>query len=276
MSTVTRPKLRAPRGACDTHMHIYDAAVPTALGGPPLPGDFTVAMYRDLQTQLGLERVIVVQPNAYQADNRVTTGAIAALGSGAKGVAVVRQDVADADIVRLTQAGICAQRFFGLPGGAVGFDHMDEIMARVHPFGWHANIQLNGRALVQHEARFKRLPGNFVIDHVGKFIDPVAPEDESFRSLLRLLDTGRCWVKLSAPYESSKSGAPRYDDVAVLAKALVKYAPERMLWASNWPHPYRNPPPSSADMLDLLLEWAPDDALRRKILVDNPARLYGF
>jgi D-galactarolactone isomerase len=257
-------------------MHFYDRAVPSAPGGPPLPGHYTVTMYRELQKQLGLERVIVVQPNAYQYDNGVTLSAIAELGPRAKGVAVVRPDVSDAEIERLTAAGVCAQRIFALPGGAVGFDRMDQIMARVHRYGWHANIQLNGRDLPRYEAQLRRLPGHFVIDHVGKYIDPVPPEHEAFQALRRLLDTGRCWVKLSAPYESSKSGAPAYDDVARLARELVKHAPERMLWASNWPHPYRSPIPSSAAMLDLLADWAPDDATRRQILVDNPAALYGF
>ncbi len=270
------PKAAAPPGSCDTHMHFYDRTVPGAPGGPPLPGHYTVTMYRELQMQLSLERVIVVQPNAYQHDHRVTLSAIAELGTCAKGVAAVKPDVADAEIERLTGAGICAQRFFALPGGAVGFERMDQIMARVHPFGWHANIQLNGRDLPTYAGQLKKLPGHFVIDHIGKYIDPVPPEDVSFQSLLRLLDTGRCWVKLSAPYESSKSGAPRYDDVARLARELVKRAPGRMLWASNWPHPYRSPMPSSAAMLDLLLDWVPDDATRRRILVDNPAELYGF
>jgi len=117
-----------------------------------------------------------------------------------------------------------------------------------------------------------------VIDHVGKFLEPVPPDHDAFKSLLRLVDTGRCWVKLSAAYETSKRGAPHYEDVGELAKALVKAAPERMLWASNWPHPQepRDAMPDDADLLDILLEWAPDDAVRRKILADNPAELYGF
>ena len=98
------------------------------------------------------------------------------------------------------------------------------------------------------------------------------------KSLLRLLDTGRCWVKLSAPYETSKTGAPKYEDVSRLARALVKHAPERMLWASNWPHPFapKDNVPHDADMIDLLLDWAQEDATRKKILVDNPAELYSF
>jgi len=148
----------------------------------------------------------------------------------------------------------------------------------VHPFGWHANLQLDGRELPKYEAQIKRLPGKFVIDHVGKFLEPVAPDHESFKTLLRLVDTGRCWVKLSAPYEVSKTGAPKYEDVGRLAKALVKHAPERMLWASNWPHPGapKDAMPDDADLLDVLLDWAPDDSTRRKILTENPAELYGF
>jgi D-galactarolactone isomerase len=272
-----KPKLQAPRGACDTHMHFYDQAIPGA-PGTFLPGHFPVEPYQAMMKRLGLERVVVVQPNAYADDNRVTLDSIKKIGKGAKGVAVVKAGVADAELERLTKGGMCALRIMTLHGGTLGFDVMDALMARVHPFGWHANIQLDGRELPKYEAQIKRLPGKFVIDHTGKFLEPVAPEHEAFKSLIRLVDTGRCWVKLSAPYETSKTGAPEYEDVGRLAKALVKRAPERMLWASNWPHPSaRKPqPPDDADLLDLLLDWAPDDGTRKKILTDNPAELYGF
>jgi D-galactarolactone isomerase len=269
-------KIRVPKGACDTHMHFYDQAVPGA-PGTFLPGHFPVEDYRAMQKRLGLERVIVVQPNAYRDDNTVTLNSIKALGKGAKGVAVVKPDVGDAELERLTKAGICAVRIMTLHGGTLGFDVMDAVMARVHPFGWHANIQLDGRELPRHEAQIKRLPGKFVIDHTGKFLEPVSTDSPAFLSLLSLVDTGRCWVKLSAPYETSKTGAPKYADVGRLAKALVNKAPERMLWASNWPHPSaRANPPRDEDLLDLLLEWAPVENTRKKILVDNPAELYQF
>ena len=270
-------RLRVPKGACDTHMHFYDEKLPAA-PGTFLPGTFTVEDYRAMQQRLGLERVIVVQPNAYADDNTVTVNAIRALGKSAKGVAVVKPDAEEAELERLTKAGICAVRIMTLHGGMLGFDVMDAVMARVHPFGWHANIQLDGRELPKYEAQIKRLPGKFVIDHTGKFLEPVTLDHAAFKSLLRLVDTGRCWVKLSAPYETSKTGAPKYDDVGRLAKALVKHAPERMLWASNWPHPSaRKPaPPKDEDLLDLLADWAPDAAVQKKILVDNPAELYDF
>ena len=270
-------KIRVPKGACDTHIHFYDQAMPGA-PGTFLPGHFTVEDYRVMQKRLGLERVVVVQPNAYRDDNRVTVESIKKLGKGAKGVGVVVPGVADAELERLTKAGICAVRIMTLHGGMLGFDVMDAVLARVHPFGWHAIIQLDGRELPKYEAQIKRLPGKFVIDHTGKFLEPVSPESREFRSLLNLVDTGRCWVKLAAPYETSKTGAPKYEDVSKLAKALVKKAPERMLWASNWPHPSaRKPaPPDDGALLELLLNWAPVESDRKKILVDNPAELYGF
>jgi len=273
-----KPRLAVPAGAVDTAIHIYRANVPAAPGGPPVPGDFSEIAYQAVQRRLGFERVIVVQPNAYQDDNRVTVDAIRALGPGAKGVGVVRPGVADAEIERLSKAGIVGQRIFQMQWGAVGFDRMHDVMARVHLFGWFASIQLDGRELPRWEQTIRKLPGKFVIDHIGKFLEPVPPEHEAFKALLRLVDTGRCWVRLAAAYETSKTGAPAYEDVSKLARTLVKHAPERMIWASNWPHPSapKDKVPDDADLLDLLLDWAPEESARRKILVDNPADLYGF
>jgi D-galactarolactone isomerase len=271
------PKLTVPPGACDTHIHFYDASVPTA-PGTPMPGTRTVAEYRAaVQERLGLQRVVVVQPNAYAADNTVTMNAIAELGPGARGIAVVKAGVKEPELDRLTKGGMRGVRLMTLNGGTLGFQVMDRIMALVRPFGWHANIQLDGRELPERAEEIAKLPGRFVIDHTGKFLEPVPPEHEAFKALLKLVDTGRCWVKLSGPYETSKTGAPHYEDVARLARALIAHAPERLLWASNWPHPTApGVPPDEADLLDLLLEWAPDETTRRRILVDNPAELYGF
>jgi D-galactarolactone isomerase len=275
-TTPRRPELRAPAGACDTHIHFYDAAASVAPGAP-MPGSRTVAQYREVQRRLGLERVIVVQPNAYTDDNSLTLAAIAELGAGARGVGVVRPGVTDAELDRLTRGGIRGLRIMTLNGGTLGLDVMDALMARVHAFGWHANVQLDGRALPVHAAQLARLPGRFVIDHTGKFLEPVSVDDPAFASLRRLVDTGRCWVKVSGPYETSRTGAPRYEDVGRLATALIAHAPERILWASNWPHPSAAAPlPDDADLLDLLLAWAPSEATRARILRDNPAELYGF
>ena len=272
-----KPRLEAPPLVCDTHMHIYERRFPLVPDAVP-PPEAPVAAYRLVQQRLGIARAVVVQPNAYGKDNRCTLEAIAGLGlDRARGVAVIDAAASDAEIEGLTRAGIRGIRFHLMPKGYLGWDVIEALSARVQAFGWHAQIQLNGRELPEREAVLRRLPGTIVVDHVGRFHDPVPPDHEAFRALQRLVDSGRFWVKLSAPYESvSRDGPPLWRDVGTLAKALIRQAPERMLWASNWPHPGQKSPPDDALLLDLLLDWAPDEATRRRILADNPALLYGF
>jgi D-galactarolactone isomerase len=273
------PRLQAPAGTVDTHIHIYDSRYPLAPTAKFAPPDAAVADYLAMCKRIGIARTVVVQPSAYGTDNRCTLDAIATMGADrARGIAVVDENVTDVELDRLNKAGIRGVRFFMLPGGAIGWDRIEAVAHRVQAFGWHALLQFDGREFAEREAFIRRLPGTIVIDHVGKFLEPVAVEHPAFRSLLGLVESGRFYVKLAAPYETSKLGPPYYDDVGALAKKLVATAPDRMMWASNWPQP--NPPanikPDNAVLLDLLLDWAPDDATRRKILVDNPARLYGF
>jgi D-galactarolactone isomerase len=278
-NNVNRPRLSAPPGACDTHMHFYGPwnkypLAPTASFAPPLA---TFEEYRTVQRRLGLKRVVVVQPSGYGFDNRCTLDAIKQLGDDARGIVVVDTSVTDDELQQLTDLGARGIRFFMFPGGVLPWEILDEMAARVNEFGWHVQLQLDGRELPDHVAQIRSLPGRFVIDHVGKFIEPVTTSERAFKMLLALVDSGQCWVKLSAPYETSKKGPPLYSDVGELAKALVKASPERMLWASNWPHPCApDSLPDDAVLLDLMLDWADDDATRKRILVDNPAELYGF
>jgi D-galactarolactone isomerase len=271
------PRLQAPPGCCDTHMHFYSRTYP-ALSGTLNPPDATVADYQQVRAWLGIERTIVVQPNAYGADNRATMGGVAALGDQARGVVVVTPGIADAALDDYTRKGARGIRFMTMLGGTLGFAEMDEMAARVKPFGWSAIVQLDGRTLPEHEAQLRRLPVNYVIDHCGKFLEPVEADSAAFRTLLSLVETGRCWVKIAGVYESSKEGAPHFEDVGKLMRILVKAAPERIIWGSNWPHALAEKIgyPDDAAQLDLLLDWAPDETTRRRILVDNPAELYGF
>lgn len=271
------PRLKAPPGTTDTHIHVFESRfplVPTALTKPP---EAPVSDYMKVCKRLGIERAVVVQPSGYGTDNSCTLAAITSIGASARGVAVVPEAVADAELDRLTKAGIRGVRFHMLPGGVLAWESLEPLAARVLPFGWHVQLQLDGRRLPDHEAMLRRLPGTLVIDHVGKFVEPVPADHPSFRVLVRLVEAGRSYVKLSAPYEVSMVSPPNYDDVGALAKVLVQAAPERMLWATNWPHlgQPRERLPDDA-VLDMLLDWAPDEAVRHKILVDNPARLYGF
>jgi D-galactarolactone isomerase len=271
------PQLKAPEGACDTHIHIYDRRYPTAPTAASTPPDALVPDYLAVKRRLGLSRTIVVQPSTYGTDNRCTLEAIAALGAdAARGVAIVDETVAPAELQDLTARGMRGARFHMLAGAPLRWEQLNRIAARVQDVGWHVQLQLDGRDLPDREAQVRSWPGRIVIDHVGKFLEPVPPQHPAFRCLLGLLDTGRVWIKLSGAYEVSKRGAPLYEDVGLLAKALVKAAPERILWASNWPHPSVEDKPDDSVLLDLLLDWASDEATRRRILVDNPAELYGF
>jgi len=271
------PKLFSIKGKCDTHIHFYDDEY-RPLPATPSPAAASVADYRKVMQWLGIERAVVVQPNAYGDDNSCTMDAVRELGSNARAVVVVKPGVSDDEMARLTRAGARGIRFMSLLGGTLSWPDMDEMGRRAHEHGWHALVQLDGRTLPEREAQIRRLPGNFVIDHIGKFLEPVEPDHPGFKSLLGLLDTGRCWLKLAAPYEWSKTGGPAYTDVARLAKILIRHAPDRMIWATNWPHAQANlfGYPDDGALMDLLLDWSPDQATIEKILTRNPAALYGF
>lgn len=270
-------RLRVPPAACDTHIHVYDARypiAPTAIGKPP---EASAEAYRVVMQRLGLQRAVIVQPSAYGTDNRCTLAGMVTLGlQQTRGIAVVDEKVTEAALETLTAGGMRGARLHMLPGGAIPWHMADAVATRVQAVGWHVQLQLDGRLLPEREAQIRTWPGRIVIDHVGKFLAPVSPDHAAFRCLLRLVDSGRVWVKLSAPYEVSKAGPPLYDDVGRLAKLLVKAAPERMLWASNWPHPSVADKPDDGMLLDLLQEWAPGEADKKRILVDNPAEFYGF
>ncbi|RQR38143.1 amidohydrolase [Burkholderia sp. Bp9143] len=262
--------------ACDCHIHIYDDAYPLAPMATFRPPHAPVDAYCRVQQALGLARVVVVQPTGYGFDNRCTLDALAALGPQARGVATLPVDVPDAELERLHAAGIRGVRFMTLSGGVARWDDLERVAARIAPLGWHIDLQLDGRTLPDVEPMLASLQAPVVIDHTGKYLTPVVPDAPAFVALRRLLDRGHVWVKLSAPYETSQSGAPGYDDVARLAAVLAREHAARCVWGTNWPHPNASPVPDDAHLLGWLHACAADDAASRAILVDNPVVLYGF
>lgn len=246
---------------------------PTATFRPP---HAPAAAYREVQRRLGFGRAIVVQPTGYGFDNRCTLAAIQALGPQARGIAVIPPDSPQAELEALHAAGMRGVRFMMLAGGVLPWSSLEPMAERIAPLGWHINLQLDGRDLPQFEARLLGLRCPVAIDHIGKFLGPVVASADSVTSLHRLLDSGHCWIKLSAPYESSISGPPDYTDIAPLATALARRHPQRCLWASNWPHPNVRPSPNEAALLAWARDTVADDGIWQQMLVHNPAQLYGF
>jgi D-galactarolactone isomerase len=262
-------------GACDCHMHVYGPLARYPATATP-PAGAEVADYRALQARLGLERVVVVQPTVYGTDNRCTLDATRALGPEARCVVVVPSEVSATDLEALDRQGARGVRFHMLPGGALRWDDLEPLAARVAPLGWHVQLQMPGSALGEIAARLKALPLPVVIDHIGRFEGGTTVDAPAFRVLLGLLETGAAWVKLSAPYWSSPAGDP-YDDVAPLVRKLVEVAPERLVFATNWPHPsIEGAKPDDGRLRDLITGWLPDAATCRAVLRDNAAKLYGF
>ncbi len=271
-----RLNFQPPPGLCDTHMHIYQAGYPT-VAGATAPARGTLENYRALRQTLGISRTVIVQPAAYGFDNSCTLASIAALGrDAARGVAVVDGQISAQELRDLTDAGMRGLRLAMIPGGAIGWDDADAIVRKVQAVGWHTQLQLDGLQLPARETQILSWPGPIVIDHIGKFSGGVTPDHSAVRCLSRLLATGRVWLKLSAPYWASRSGPPHYEDVEALVKHVVTIAPDRLVWATNWPHPSLAELPDDAQLFNCIARWIPDAMLRQRIFADNPARLYGF
>jgi D-galactarolactone isomerase len=279
-SSGTEPaKLKAPPGACDCHHHIYDAVrFPAPTNGGRLIPDARLEEFRLLQRRLGTTRNIVVTPSAYVTDNRVTLDAIAKLGANARGVAVINPSVTDAELKTLAGGGICGIRFSitDTSTAATSVDMIEPLSKRVHALGWHIQINMGPDQIVANEGLWNRLPTSIVFDHMGHVPQPAGLSHPVYGVIRRLVDKRRTWVKLSVTYDNTVDGPPGYADITKVAQAYVKAAPERMVWGSNWPHPNETNKPDDARLFDLMLRWAPDERTRNRILVQNPAELYGF
>jgi D-galactarolactone isomerase len=273
------PKLKAPALACDCHHHIYDTArfPATQLAIP----NARVAEYRLLQRRIGTTRNVVVNPAGYGTDNRVTLDAIAQFGANARGVAVIHPSVTDSELDILARGGIRGIRFAvaANPNGnkpVTTVDMIEPLSKRVSSLGWHVQIQMTPDQIAATEDLWMRLPSIMVFDHMGHIPQPMGMKHPAFALIRRLVDKGRTWVKLSVTYDNTKDGPPTYADVNKVGQAYVQAAPERMVWGSNWPHPNETNKPDDAMLFDLLTQWAPSEATRHRILVDNPATLYDF
>jgi len=200
------------------------------------------------------------------------------IGTAARGVAVVDTNVTDAELKRLHDLGIRGIRFNLVQAGATTVEMLEPLSKRVNDLGWHVQIHQLGDGIVKIEDILQRLPSPIVFDHMGRIPKEVGVDHPAYKVIAKLIDKGRTWVKISGAYMDTKVGPPTYADSTKLAQAYVKAAPQRMVWGSDWPHPTEknDAKPNDAVLVDLLAEWAPEEKTRHRILVENPAMLYGF
>jgi 2-pyrone-4,6-dicarboxylate lactonase len=271
------PKFAVPPNACDTHAHLFEPGP-----GYPLkakrayePPAVTIEHYRQMLAALGMTRAVIVHSAVYQ-DHQLTIDALQAAGGRWRAIAVADPQMSERDIAALDAAGFRGVRFNPYNNPAVGLAGMEELVARIQPFGWHVQLHLNAKDLVELEPRLRRLPVDVVIDHIGHMPLAEGLANAGFQRMLAMLREEKCWVKVSAPmrFEDAK---PPYPRVTPFAQAVIAAGPTRVLWGSDWPHViFDGYMPNDGELLDLLSQWAPDERVRNAILVDNPAKLYGF
>jgi predicted TIM-barrel fold metal-dependent hydrolase len=230
-----------------------------------------------LHKLLGIERGVFVQSSCHGSDHAVLLDLLAAAPKRYRGVALLTRDTPDAEIARLHKAGVCGVRFhfFSHLGKPAPYDDIRAVIAKVAPLGWHIAIHVGGQGVLEQYDFITSIDAPVVIDHIGRIDVREGLDGKAFSTLRRLLDRGNVWVKLSGTDRITREAAP-YRDAVPFARALAKHAPERVVWGSDWPHPNHFAVPNDGDLVDLITEIAPNEATRHKMMVDNPATLFGF
>ena len=287
-----------PPGACDTHTHIFGdpKQFPMWSGRVYTPEAALPDEMRALHKALHMERVVIVTPSIYGTDNSATLYGMKAYGTGdgkaARGVAVIDDKTTEAELDAMGRAGIRGIRInlatVNQNDASVGRKRLQAAVDRVKGRGWHIQMYVASNVIPGIKDLIAASPVPVVFDHFGGAETAKGMQQPGWPELLELVKSGKAWVKISGAYRASMHG-PDYADLVPYAKALIAANPERLVWGSDWPHPDSSPPPGRAAtdlnpvyqiddgrLLNLLPVWAPDAAVRKKILVDNPARLYGF
>jgi predicted TIM-barrel fold metal-dependent hydrolase len=275
-----KPGIELPPGACDSHCHIFGPGhkFPYAEGRSYTPPDAPVENFRKMQNVLGFERAVIVQAGCHGTDNAAMLDAIASSDGRYRGVAMVDDGYTDAELERLHEGGVRGVRFSFARhlGRDPDFDAVKRTAARIAPLGWHIVLYLEPEDVVEFADLLPSFALPVVIDHMGRVKTGGGLDQEAFKLLLGFIRGEDFWVKLSCAERNSTAGPP-YTDAVPFAQALIAASPDRVLWGTDWPHPNtEGPMPNDGDLVDLFALHAPDAALRKQILVDNPARLYGF
>jgi predicted TIM-barrel fold metal-dependent hydrolase len=272
-----RPRLKVPPGATDTHFHLFGPQdryplVRLREYTPPL---ITPEFARALFDTLGIQRAVVVQPSVYGEDNRAQLDGAKALGISTRAVIVAHYQTSDRALAQFHEQGARGLRFVLAHPGGIAVSDLERWAARLKELNWHIQFLVKAPQLLELLPRIEKLACPAVIDHIGMIRPDQGLDQPAFQAVLYLLAKGH-WVKLSGAYRLSQE-APPYPSLMPFVARLIEERPDRIVWASDWPHVFvKGLMPHTTDLLDLMLDWVPDDAARRRILVDNPAALYGF
>ena len=273
---VRKPCFDLPAGATDTHVHLFGPSYPYADGREYTPPDASAGAARAVFDRLGIERVVVIQPSVYGTDNRCQLEQGARIGLPLRAIVVLPRDASDGELERLDALGVRGVRFTLAHAGALDPADIEFYAARMSELGWHLQFMVRPAQIVALEERLARLPCPVVIDHMTMPKPAEGVQQPAFQALLRLLGAGHCWVKITGAYRLSDA-QPHFRDLAPFARALIAARPDRVVWGSDWPHvAFKGRMPNTTDLIDLLADWVPEAADRKRVLVDNPAALYGF
>lgn len=278
LAAMSRPSWPVPPGACDTHAHVIGDGVrhPFVESRSYTAPAASEAEYLAMLDGLGIDRGVLVQVSIHGADNSLMVETLRRHPKRLRGIAVCPADVPDAELESLHDSGVRGLRINVTIGGGVGFDAMDRLAQRIAPMGWHLQFLIDPPRLIEAAPRLKTLPLPVVIDHIAGIPHAQGTAHPAFAALLDLLKTGRTWVKLSGAYRQTND-LEGYSDTLAMPQALIAASPATMLWGSDWPHVHFSKPMiRTGGTLEVLGKWAPDATVRKHILVDNPARLYGF
>ena len=274
------PAYRAPPGCCDTHCHVFGPGdvFPYAATRKYTPPDAPKEKLREMHAILGIERAVIVQASCHGTDNAAMLDAIAASDGRYRGVCNANDSFTESQFAELHDGGIRGVRFNFVKhlGGAPDLDKMRAIISKVQHLPWHVELHFDAKDLLEYESVLDEIPLPVVIDHMGRVPVVDGLDQAPFKSLLsKLRDSEDLWVKVSGAERLSATGPP-FSDAVPFASACIEAAPDRVIWGTDWPHPNVRTMPNDGDLVDLIPQMAPTIELQQQLLVDNPARLFGF
>ena len=278
-----RPRLALPKGSVDTHVHVFEPGYALSPARGYDPPHSTLADLKHLHATLGLDRVVFTQPSVYGVDNSAILNGMAALNAQtpnrARCVVALDMNVLDKELEKLDAAGVRGVRLNtdnkgGMP---VEMDQIPELAARIRPLGWHLEFLFPGKDILQLMPVFTSLKVPMSIAHFAYQPATAGVGAPGFKALIDLMRRKNTWMKISGANRVSRGDLPPYDDVKPMAHALIEAAPDRIMWGTDWPHPNKYVVnPNDGDLVDAFGDWVSDEAMRRKIMVDNPASFYRF